>query len=49
MQVDLLKRKFGFDDAFNYKEEHDLDATLKRSGDVSKSNFYQFVIYSPAN
>ena len=30
-QVDQLKNKFGFDDAFNYKEEHDLDAALKRS------------------
>ncbi|KAK7833196.1 2-alkenal reductase (nadp(+)-dependent) [Quercus suber] len=29
-KVDLLKRKFGFDDAFNYKEETDLDAALKR-------------------
>ena len=29
-QVDLLKNKFGFDEAFNYKEELDLDATLKR-------------------
>ena len=29
-QVDLLKNKFGFDDAFNYKEESDLDAALKR-------------------
>ncbi|XP_062150083.1 2-alkenal reductase (NADP(+)-dependent)-like isoform X2 [Alnus glutinosa] len=29
-KVDLLKNKFGFDDAFNYKEEPDLDATLKR-------------------
>ncbi|KAL4631892.1 hypothetical protein ACB092_04G011300 [Castanea dentata] len=28
--VDLLKNRFGFDDAFNYNEEHDLDATLKR-------------------
>ncbi|KAM7266324.1 hypothetical protein ACFE04_004221 [Oxalis oulophora] len=28
--VDLLKNKFGFDEAFNYKEEQDLDATLKR-------------------
>ncbi|KAI3911705.1 hypothetical protein MKX01_029466 [Papaver californicum] len=28
--VDLLKNKFGFDDAFNYKEEADLTATLKR-------------------
>ncbi|CAK9144051.1 unnamed protein product [Ilex paraguariensis] len=29
-KVDLLKNKFGFDDAFNYKKEHDLDAALKR-------------------
>ncbi|XP_013663841.2 NADP-dependent alkenal double bond reductase P2 isoform X2 [Brassica napus] len=29
-KVDLLLNKFGFDDAFNYKEEPDLDATLKR-------------------
>ena len=31
MQVDLLKNKFGFDEAFNYKEENDLNAALKRS------------------
>uniref|UniRef100_A0A7N0ZT49 Enoyl reductase (ER) domain-containing protein n=2 Tax=Kalanchoe fedtschenkoi TaxID=63787 RepID=A0A7N0ZT49_KALFE len=29
-KVDLLKNKFGFDEAFNYKEEKDLDAALKR-------------------
>ncbi|OAY37885.1 2-alkenal reductase (NADP(+)-dependent) [Manihot esculenta] len=29
-KVDLLKNKLGFDEAFNYKEEHDLDAALKR-------------------
>ncbi|XP_058107287.1 2-alkenal reductase (NADP(+)-dependent)-like isoform X2 [Magnolia sinica] len=29
-KVDLLKIKFGFDDAFNYKEEPDLNAALKR-------------------
>ncbi|KAF6164618.1 hypothetical protein GIB67_032846 [Kingdonia uniflora] len=29
-KVDLLKNKFGFDDAFNYKEEHDLNVVLKR-------------------
>ncbi|KAG7997081.1 hypothetical protein I3843_01G193500 [Carya illinoinensis] len=29
-KVDLLKNKLGFDDAFNYKEENDLDAALKR-------------------
>ncbi|GAY67808.1 hypothetical protein CUMW_259450, partial [Citrus unshiu] len=28
--VELLKNKFGFDDAFNYKEENDLDTALKR-------------------
>ncbi|XP_057781331.1 2-alkenal reductase (NADP(+)-dependent)-like [Salvia miltiorrhiza] len=29
-KVDLLKNKFGFDDAFNYKEEQDYNAALKR-------------------
>ncbi|KAK4387890.1 2-alkenal reductase (NADP(+)-dependent) [Sesamum angolense] len=29
-KVNLLKNKFGFDDAFNYKEEPDLNAALKR-------------------
>ncbi|KAK9947280.1 hypothetical protein M0R45_002912 [Rubus argutus] len=29
-KVDILKNKFGFDEAFNYKEEADLDAALKR-------------------
>ncbi|XP_057827985.1 2-alkenal reductase (NADP(+)-dependent) [Cryptomeria japonica] len=29
-KVDLLKDRFGFDEAFNYKEESDLNATLKR-------------------
>ncbi|KAM7460858.1 hypothetical protein LguiA_028979 [Lonicera macranthoides] len=29
-KVDLLKNKFRFDEAFNYKEEKDLDAALKR-------------------
>ncbi|CAD5333343.1 unnamed protein product [Arabidopsis thaliana] len=29
-KVDLLKTKFGYDDAFNYKEEQDLSAALKR-------------------
>ncbi|XP_034686109.1 2-alkenal reductase (NADP(+)-dependent)-like [Vitis riparia] len=29
-KVDLLKTKFGFDEAFNYKEEKDYDACLKR-------------------
>ncbi|RYQ88008.1 hypothetical protein Ahy_B09g095472 isoform E [Arachis hypogaea] len=28
--VDLLKNKFGFDEGFNYKEEPDLNAALKR-------------------
>ncbi|KAG9446924.1 hypothetical protein H6P81_013052 [Aristolochia fimbriata] len=29
-KVELLKNKFGFDGAFNYREEPDLDAALKR-------------------
>lgn len=29
-KVDLLKNKLGFDEAFNYKDEPDLDAALKR-------------------
>nr|AGS43879.1 double-bond reductase 2 [Plagiochasma appendiculatum] len=29
-KVDLLTSKFGYDEAFNYKEEPDLDAALKR-------------------
>ncbi|CAN4095644.1 unnamed protein product [Withania somnifera] len=29
-KVELLKNKFGFDEAFNYKEEKDLSAALKR-------------------
>ncbi|XP_057468905.1 2-alkenal reductase (NADP(+)-dependent)-like [Actinidia eriantha] len=29
-KVDMLKNKFRFDEAFNYKEEQDLDAALKR-------------------
>ncbi|XP_044500519.1 2-alkenal reductase (NADP(+)-dependent)-like isoform X2 [Mangifera indica] len=29
-KVDILKSKLGFDDAFNYKEENDLDKALKR-------------------
>ncbi|KAL6343274.1 hypothetical protein AAG906_022190 [Vitis piasezkii] len=29
-KVDLLKNKFGFDEAFNYKEEQDLATCLKR-------------------
>ncbi|PON46714.1 Alcohol dehydrogenase superfamily, zinc-type [Parasponia andersonii] len=29
-KVEILKNKFGLDDAFNYKEEEDYDAALKR-------------------
>ncbi|XP_023530664.1 2-alkenal reductase (NADP(+)-dependent)-like [Cucurbita pepo subsp. pepo] len=29
-KIELLKNKFGFDEVFNYKEEHDLNAALKR-------------------
>ena len=37
MQVDLLRNKFGFDEAFNYKEETDLDGALKRSVSINIS------------
>ncbi|EEF21878.1 conserved hypothetical protein [Ricinus communis] len=40
-KVDMLKNKFGFDDAFNYKEEPDLDAALKRSGVLHYEHHYQ--------
>lgn len=30
-QVNMLKNKFGFDEAFNYKKEPDLNAALERS------------------
>lgn len=30
-KVNLLRNKFGFDDAFNYKYEEDLNMALKRS------------------
>ncbi|KAI4358031.1 hypothetical protein L6164_001940 [Bauhinia variegata] len=29
-KVEILKNKYGFDGAFNYKEEHDFDAVLKK-------------------
>ncbi|GMP78872.1 hypothetical protein CsSME_00034645 [Camellia sinensis var. sinensis] len=34
-KVDLLKNKFGFDEAFNYKEEKDLEAALKSTFPVA--------------
>ena len=34
-KVDMLKNKFGFDAGFNYKEEQDLDAALKRFVSIS--------------
>ena len=37
--------KFGFDDAFNYKEEPDLDAALKRSEVVDFKCHYQALIH----
>ncbi|PIM99251.1 2-alkenal reductase [Handroanthus impetiginosus] len=30
LKVDLLKEKVGFDDAFNYKDEANLNSTLQR-------------------
>jgi hypothetical protein len=38
-----LKRKFGFDGAFNYKEEHDLDAALKRSVHIKRESQITFM------
>jgi NADPH-dependent curcumin reductase CurA len=43
-QVELLKEKFGFDAAFNYKEEPDLTAALKRSDFLQGK-----IIYEPTN
>ena len=37
-QVDLLKNKLGFDDAFNYKEESNLNAALKRLSAATSTN-----------
>ena len=43
----MLKNKFGFDDAFNYKEDPDLDAALKRSAatNVSTIIFHLNIYY----
>lgn len=50
IQVDLLKNKFGFDDAFNYKEEPDLNAALKRSVSVFvHQDQYSHVIIATSN
>nr|TKS16535.1 hypothetical protein D5086_0000022690 [Populus alba] len=42
-KVELLKSKFGFDGAFNYKEEHDLDAALKRSVHIKRESQITFM------
>ncbi|XAR57356.1 2-alkenal reductase [Bertholletia excelsa] len=42
-KVTLLKQKLGFDEAFNYKEEQDLKATLKR---ICGYTFYAFSPFS---
>ncbi|CAA7057723.1 unnamed protein product [Microthlaspi erraticum] len=34
-KVDFLKNNFGFDDAFNDKEENNLDSALKREGKIT--------------
>lgn len=41
MQVDLLKGELGFDDAFNYKEERDINSALKRSVRPSPCSFFR--------
>jgi len=38
-KVDLLKNKFGYDEAFNYKEEPDLNAALKRFVNIFMTDF----------
>lgn len=48
MQVDLLKGELGFDDAFNYKEERDINSALKRSAPVVSVLFLQAVIDNAA-
>ncbi|KAL5768991.1 hypothetical protein ACOSQ2_015774 [Xanthoceras sorbifolium] len=40
-RITLLKEKLGFDDAFNYKEETDLKATLKRSNGLKTCTHIQ--------
>ncbi|KHM98863.1 Putative LRR receptor-like serine/threonine-protein kinase [Glycine soja] len=41
-KVEILKNKFGFDGAFNYKEEQDLDATLKSYNNPSRYTLYLY-------
>lgn len=43
-KVELLKNKFGFDDAFNYKEEPDLNAALKRSAYITSMTYVRCII-----
>uniref|UniRef100_A0A151UDG7 NADP-dependent oxidoreductase P1 n=1 Tax=Cajanus cajan TaxID=3821 RepID=A0A151UDG7_CAJCA len=45
--VDLLKNKLGFDEAFNYKEESDLNATLKRSILIVLMDIDLYIRYFP--
>ena len=47
-KVNLLKTKFGFDDAFNYKKELDLNAALKRlrRTNQGQSFRFQFLLYA---
>ncbi|XP_065860832.1 2-alkenal reductase (NADP(+)-dependent)-like [Euphorbia lathyris] len=42
-KVDLLKNKFGYDEAFNYKEEPDLNAALKRCFPVGIDIYFENV------
>uniref|UniRef100_A0A453LC65 Enoyl reductase (ER) domain-containing protein n=1 Tax=Aegilops tauschii subsp. strangulata TaxID=200361 RepID=A0A453LC65_AEGTS len=51
-KVNLLKTKFGFDNAFNYKKEQDLTATLKRLIASSSTIFFcssDFQLIGPVN
>ncbi|KAJ1395904.1 hypothetical protein SESBI_32990 [Sesbania bispinosa] len=42
-KVDLLKNKLGFDNAFNYKEEPDLDAALKSIEELTIDLYFEQV------
>uniref|UniRef100_A0A0D9XXX6 Enoyl reductase (ER) domain-containing protein n=1 Tax=Leersia perrieri TaxID=77586 RepID=A0A0D9XXX6_9ORYZ len=42
-KVNLLRTKFGFDDAFNYKKESDLEAALKRCFPVGIDIYFENV------
>ena len=48
VKVDLLKNKLGFDEAFNYKEEADLNVALERSA-FNNSGINEELIWQDLN